>query len=732
MKTRWMALASVTLFALGCAGERASRSASEATTSMTTEAKETSGSASPLADRRRGRTVEDLAQEGRRFRARIELPGLERSVEEMEASVRRSIVAANRRLDDLAMQDPRTATFDSTIQELDDILYPVTNTTDRMWLIKETSTDPAMRAAGADLIKALSEWFVDVQYRVDVYEACQSFAEAHQAKRRPRLRGEDKKLFEDTMRDYQRSGLHLDEATRQRVAALQVELSMLSTDFDTNITNAEVVVAYTAEELEGVPASQLDRMEREGDRYLVKATVTPQFMAVMQNAKSEESRRRMKEARYSVAMDVNGPLLEEIVRIREEIAGLLGYDTWADYKTEPKMAETAERAMAFEWDLINGLEPKFEQELETFRKMKVAESGDPDAAIRMWDWRYYENQLKKQRFDIDAEALRVYFPMEACLDGMFDIYAEIFGLRFEELSGAPTWAEGVSLWATSDARTGEPLGLFYLDLFPREGKYNHFAQFGITNGKMLEDGSHQRPVAALICNFTPPTGEKPSLLSHDELETLFHEFGHALHTMLTRAKYVKFSGTSVPRDFVEAPSQMLENWVWDTEILNTFAGDYRDPSKKIDQDVLDRMEEARLATIGTFYRRQLAFGVADLRLHMGGASYQNVRETVNQTLAEVFLAPPEGTHFAAYWGHLTGYDAGYYGYAWADAIAADMATVFEEAEDGLMDREAGMRLRHEIYAVGGSRPIEESIRAFLGRERSIEPFLKSLGIETRR
>jgi len=731
VKTRWIAPATLILIliAMGCARNESSRSMESGTTMETSE---TYSKTNALSDRLRGRTVADLSREGRPFRAKIELPGIERSIAEMETAVRRSMIEANRRLDELAMQEPRTATFDSTIAALDDILYPVVNTTNRMFLIKETSTNEEMRTAAADLIKQLSEYFVDVQYRVDVYEACNAFAEAYRAGSRPRLRGEDQKLFDDTMRDYRRAGLHLDDATRQQVAALQVELSKLSTDFDTNITNAEVVLTYTKDELEGVPASQLERMERQGDQYLVKATVTPQFMAVMQNARSEESRRRMKEARYSVAMDVNGPILDEIVRLREEIADLLGYDTWADYKTEPKMAETAARAMAFEWDLIDGLERKFEQEIETFRTMKVAETGDRNAEINIWDWRYYENQLKKDRYDIDAEALRVYFPMEACLDGMFDIYSEIFGLRFEQLSGAPTWAPGVSLWATSDSRTGEPLGLFYLDLFPREGKYNHFAQFGITDGKMLEDGSYQRPVVALICNFTPPAGGKPSLLSHDELETLFHEFGHALHSMLTRAKYVKFSGTSVPRDFVEAPSQMLENWVWDTEVLNTFAGDYRDPSKKIDQDVLDRMEEARLATVATFYRRQLAFGVADLRLHMGGESYTNSKETINAALAEVFLAPPQGTHFAAYWGHLTGYDAGYYGYAWADAIAADMATVFENADEGLMDREAGMLLRNEIYAVGGSRPIEESIRAFLGRERSIEPFLTSLGIQTKR
>jgi thimet oligopeptidase len=362
------------------------------------------------------------------------------------------------------------------------------------------------------------------------------------------------------------------------------------------------------------------------------------------------------------------------------------------------------------------------------RAMKVEDQSDPGAAIRHWDWRHYSNQIKKQGYSVDTEALRAYFPYGPVLRGMFDIYGEIFGLRFERVEAPWVWHKDVELYVTIDARSDEPLGLFYLDMFPREGKFNHFAQFGITAGKRLESGRYQRPVVALVCNFTPARQGKPSLLTHSEVETLFHEFGHCLHSILTRAEHVRFAGTSVPRDFVEAPSQMLEEWVWDTEILNRFAGHYEDRSKKIDPDVLARMEEAKLATIGTFYRRQLGFALSDLRMHDAGA-YKDAQEICNRTMAEIFLAPPEGTHFAAYWGHLAGYDAGYYGYAWADAIAADMATAFESAPRRFLDRRVGMRLRNEIYGVGGSRDAEESIEAFLGRERSIEPFLKSLGID---
>jgi thimet oligopeptidase len=315
---------------------------------------------------------------------------------------------------------------------------------------------------------------------------------------------------------------------------------------------------------------------------------------------------------------------------------------------------------------------------------------------------------------------------------MFAIYQRIFGLKFERVEAPYKWVDDLQLYAVSDAKTGEPMGLFYLDMFPREGKYNHFAQFGMIDGKLLPSGKYQRPTVGLICNFPSPTPDHPSLLAHSDVETLFHEFGHAMHSILTRAKYVRFSGTSVPRDFVEAPSQMLENWVWDKKVLDSFAADYRDPSKKIPEDILAKLKEARLATEGTRYRRQLAFGIMDLALHTQ-IHATNAQETLalsNEKLGDVFLPMIPDTAFVAYFGHIIGYSAGYYGYAWADAISADMATAFEKAPDGFFDKEVGMRLRKEIYEPGDSRDVNVSIEKFLGRPRSLDPFLKQIGINT--
>jgi thimet oligopeptidase len=272
--------------------------------------------------------------------------------------------------------------------------------------------------------------------------------------------------------------------------------------------------------------------------------------------------------------------------------------------------------------------------------------------------------------------------------------------------------------------------MFYLDMFPREGKFNHFAQFDIISGKLLPDGKYQRPTVALLCNFPPASSDKPSLLTHSDVETLFHEFGHALHSIVTRAKYGRFAGTHVPGDFVEAPSQMLQNWVWDKKVLDTFAADYHDPSKKIPAEIIKEMNDAKLANAGVFYRRQFAFASLDLALHdqhPEDVAYDCVAVS-NPILENVFLPIDPSTTFVSYFGHLNGYDAGYYGYAWADAIAADMATVFEKAKDGYLDKQAGLKLRREIYEPGDSRDVNVSIEKFLGRKQSVQPFLKKIGI----
>lgn len=674
-------------------------------------------------------SLQDFQKRAARFNSVVTVPHFETTASEVAEAVRQTRAGADADLDKIAALDPKKVAFGNTVRALDDIGYRIGYTDNRLSLIKETSTNAAVRQAATEALKELEEWMVGLDYREDVYRVLKAYAD-----KKPRLKGEDAKLLFETLRDYRRAGLDLAKPQRDEVERMRKELSRLATDFESNITRAEKAVKFTRMELEGVPDDFLQQVKTGDDEYAVMANITWHYLMVMDNARREETRKKLLVEHDNLARAENIPLLEKILPLRDDIARKLGYRSWADYQTEVKMVKNAATAIKFEDDLKRGLQPKFNSELAEFRKIKVAETGDPQAQIQIWDWRYYSEKLRKQRYAIDAEQLRVYFPYQRVLEGMFNIYQSIFGLKFQRVDPPYKWTEDLQLWAVGDAKTGEPLGLFYLDMFPREGKYNHFAQFGIIEGKLLEDGRYQRPAVALVCNFPSPAGGKPSLLAHTDVETLFHEFGHAMHSILTRARYGRFSGTSVPRDFVEAPSQMLENWVWDKKVLDSFAADYRDPSKKIPAEILDKLKEARLATEGTRYRRQLSFGLTDLTLHtqIHDRNAQDALPLSNKVLGEVFLPMVPNTAFVAYFGHLMHYDAAYYGYAWADAIAADMATIFEHSPNGYFDQTAGHRLRTEIYEPGYSRDVNVSIEKFLGRKRSLEPFFEKLGIRKKK
>jgi Zn-dependent oligopeptidase len=657
----------------------------------------------------------------------LTVPDWEQTPEAVGTAMRNAIATANAALDKIGAQDPGKVTFKSTVVALDDLSYQARLTANRAIIIKETNQAEALRKAAEDAVKSFQDWAVGVDYREDVYKAVKAFE-----KTRPKLSGEDAKLFKETLRDYRRAGLELPPEKRKEVEQLRKDLSKLGTDFDSNIVGVQAPVVFTKAELDGVPESFLASpgIKTGDDAYTVKANVTWQYQAVMENAKSEEVRKRLYIIHDTLAKDKNVAVLNQMLVLRNKIALRLGYKSWADYQTEIKMAKSGAGAGKYINDLVTGSEPKFAAEVEEMRKLKAAETKDPKAKIWVWDSRYYTNQLKKEKYAVDTEALRAFFPFQKTLEGMFAIYQNIFGLKFEQVAAPQKWIEDLQLYAVSDAATGEPLGLFYLDMFPREGKFNHFAQFDIIGGKRLPDGKYQRPTVALVCNFPPPSEGKPSLLTHTDVETLFHEFGHALNSIVTRANYARFAGTNVPGDFVEAPSQMLQNWVWDKKVLDTFAADYRDPAKKIPGETIEKLKEAKLATIGTYYRRQFSLASLDLALHAAHPEDQpyDCVAISNPILEKVFLPIAPETTFVAFFGHLNGYDAGYYGYAWADAIAADMATVFESAKEGYLDKQAGMRLRRDIYEPGDSRDITQSIEKFLGRKQSVQPFLKKIGI----
>ncbi|HJT46517.1 MAG TPA: M3 family metallopeptidase, partial [Chthoniobacterales bacterium] len=588
------------------------------------------------------KSVDDFKAAADKANSILTVPDWEQTPEAIETDTKNAIAKANAALDQIARQDLKKVTFKSTIGALDDLTYEAGNAGNKVEIIHQTNPDEKMRNAAENAVKAFEDWAVGIEYREDVYKAMKAFADTN-----PKLSGEDKKLFDETMRDYRRAGLSLPPDKRKEVEQLRKDLTRLGTDFDSNIVKAKAPVVFTKAELEGVPDSFFETpgVKTGNDSYTVLAHVTPQFITVEENAKSEATRRKLYDIHDSLAKDTNITVLNQMLTLRNKIALLRGYKSWDDYQTEIKMAKSGAGAKKYIDDLIAGIQPKFAAEVAEIQKMKAADTHDPNAVIGTWDWRYYTNQLKKTKYAVDTEELRNFFPFQQVLDGMFRIYQNIFGLKFEQIAPPYKWVNDLQLWEISDAASGEPLGLFYLDMFPRDGKFNHFAEFEIIGGKLLPNGKYQRPTVALLCNFPPPSANKPSLMTHQDVETLFHEFGHALHTITTRGKYSRFSGTHVPRDFVEAPSQMLQNWVWDKQVLDTFAADYRDPSRKIPADTVQRLNNAKYAIAGIFYRRQFAFAALDLALHdvhPENAPYDCVGMS-NPILEKVFLPIDPGT-----------------------------------------------------------------------------------------
>ncbi len=674
-------------------------------------------------------TLADFQAAAARNHLVLELPAYARTPDELKAQVDAAIKRADAELTAVAAQDPAKLTFGNTFAAVDAITARVGGMSNLTGTIAQSSLEAPMRDTANELSVKIDEWSIALDYREDLYRVLKAVADL-----KPKLGAEEQRLVDDQMLSYRRAGLALPPAERAEVEKLRKELTGLETQFGVNINEARGPLDFTAEELAGVPASFLESpgVKQADGKYRVMANITWHAAAIGDNADNPETRRKVSVARNSLAREKNISVLAKMVALRADIARRLGYATWADYRTETRMAKTGATAVKFEEDLVKGLQPKFAAEMETLRQLKVKQTGAADAQLMAWDIGYYTNRLMKEKYAVDKEALRAFFPYQATLEGMFAIYQKIFGLKFTAIEPPYVWAPGVQLYVVQDAASGVPMGAFYLDMFPREGKFNHFACFPQKVGGVLDDGRYDLPVAALLCNFPVPSADKPSLLKHDEVQTLFHEFGHVMHGMLSRSRFVGQTGFAVPRDFVEAPSQMLENWVWDKAVLDTFAADYRDPAKKIPADTIAALVASRQATEGYATRRQLTYGLVDLALHTVSAEQaakMDIVAVTNATLARVTIAPPDDTAFVAYFGHLAGYDAGYYGYLWAKVMAIDMASTFKTAPGGFLDEKVGRRLRDEVYGVGNTRDVAVSVEKFLGRPRSQDAFLEYVGIK---
>lgn len=537
---------------------------------------------------------------------------------------------------------------------------------------------------------------------------------------------EEERLLKETLTSFEMNGMSLNDEDLKKYKAYADQLSQLSTQFDQYLNGDVSTISYSELELQGVKKDFLSRLKKDDkDNYIV-TTKQPDYVHVMENASNAETRKKMLFAYNNRQAEKNTPILQQAIQVRAEIGKLMGFETYADHNLRDKMAGNSKVVFDFLNGLKNKLSAKNKTEMAVLAKFKRNDLKDL-SPLAPWDIAYVSNQLKLKKYKLDQDLLKEYFPAPHVIKTTMDLYSQLLGVQFRQISQAPVWSEQVDLFEVSDSETKKVIAYFYADLIPREGKYGHAAAFGLIGGrKLTKSDGYQLPVASIVANFSPAAPGKPSLLSHDEIETFFHEFGHIMHFVLTKGPYASLSGFNVKHDFVEAPSQMLENWVWETDVLKKMSQHYLDPKKQIPSDLIKKLQKLKLFNIGIQYTRQLVFGIFDMSIHT------NPKLDVTEIYAKIQkeltgFAPLEGTHFPATFGHMMhGYAAGYYGYLWSKVYAEDMFSEF--AKKGVLNPKLGKKYRHEILEQGNMKDPLVLIKSFLGREPNNKAFFKSLGL----
>lgn len=622
------------------------------------------------------------------------------------------------RIDAIGKMDRTTANFSNSVGEIERVTAEFSNAINPVLFLKYVSTDKEVRESADKCEQAVDKLFVDLFVREDLYQVVKAASE-NDRNMEPKAR----KLTEEYLTDFIRNGLDLPAAKRKEFVIKKKELVGLQSQFSKNLVEWKDHLEVTRAELDGMDEGYIKGLKKTDSGKYKVTLAYPDFYPFMQNAKSGEARRKLQLKFYNRGGKKNKELLEKAIRLRAELASMLGKKNHADFVLEKRMAQEPETVLAFLDDLVSKLRKKGRSDLADLLELK--KQDDPSAtSIDSHEWRYYAEQFKKKKHNVDSQLIKEYFPLDVVLKGMFEIYEGLLGVEFVEDPSRDKWHDSVTAYQVRD--NGETVAVFFMDLFPREGKYGHAAAFTLLSGYQRADNTYEMPASSIVANFNAPAEGQPSLLTHSQVETLFHEFGHIMHQVLTEAKYATFSGTRVKRDFVEAPSQMLENWVWEKESLQKLSGHYQDKSKPLPDELIKKMVDAKLANVGIKYLRQAMFATLDMTYHTN----KNVDTTAvyKKLSREVMLIPiPDGTMPQASFGHLMGgYDAGYYGYLWSEVYAQDMFTRF--AKEGLLNSKTGADYRNWILAKGGEQNPMELITGFLGRKPNNEAFLKSVGL----
>lgn len=637
------------------------------------------------------------------------------------------------------------ATIASGAVGWDDLIMPIDEADDllqRYWSMvshmNSVVSSDALREAHDACLPLLSEYGTWVGQHQGMYQAYQALAASEDF---AGLSEPQQKVISNALRDFKLSGVALPQDKKQRYAEIQSRLSALSSQFSNNVMDATLAwskLVTDEAELAGLPESAKEAAaqaaaQKEQTGWLFTLDF-PSYLPVMMYCENRELREEMYRAYVTRASETgphggqfdNTQIIKEVLALRQELAQLLDFENYASCSLATKMAENIPQVDGFLRQLADKSVPQAKVEVQEIKDFALAEYGAD--ALEAWDISFYAEKLKQSKFAISDEMLRPYFPENTVVKGLFEVVHRLYGLNIEEKSDVDTWHDNVRFFEIRD-RDGELRGHFYLDLYARAKKRGGAWMADCRNRARLTSGEMQLPIAFLTCNFNGPVGDKPALFTHDEVITLFHEFGHGIHHMLTKVDVFGVSGINgVAWDAVELPSQFLENWCWAEDALAFISGHY-ETGEPLPGDMLEKLLAAKNFQSAMQMVRQLEFSMFDFGLHQQEASAVDVQHYLNDVRSNVaVLSPPEFNRFQNSFGHIFagGYAAGYYSYKWAEVLSADAFSRFEE--EGIFDQEAGNAFLTNILEMGGSREPMALFKAFRGREPNTDALLRHSGI----
>jgi oligopeptidase A len=637
-------------------------------------------------------------------------------------------------------------TFANTFLALEEATHIVSEPWSKVSLLDSVNDHPEFRKAHREVLPAVSAFFSAIPLNQALYRKLRQFSESPQSAQLDPVR---QRFVAETLKDFEDAGANLDDPTRQRLHEIESLLAGKTKQFSENVldsTNRYEKILDSAEALRGLPesmieAARLDALAKghgteEAPRYRLTLHA-PSMVPVLRFAESDQLRREVYEAFTRVGHSgefENEPLIREILALRSEKARLLGKPDFPEWVLARRMARNGSQALAFVEDLHHKTKPSFDRENLELSRYKAEKTGLPQAPLAPWEGAFWAEKLRRETYAFDEEELRPYFPLPTVMAGMFALVERIFGIRVEEQADPKpdTWHPSVRYYAVHDAASGRHLGSFYADWFPRESKRGGAWMSGLLTGQLQPDGSMTPHLGFIGGNMTPPVGDKPPLLNHREVETVFHEFGHLLHHVLSEVPIRSLSGTNVAWDFVELPSQIMENWCWERQSLDLFAR-HHETGEPVPEDLFQKVCRARNFGAARFQMRQLFFARMDLALHLkfDPAGHPDLDAFIKAE-TEGYLPPGAEQYpsnirgFEHLFAHSTGYASGYYSYKWAEVLDADAFTRF--AGEGILNQETGADFRRAILSRGNSDQPEILYRAFMGRDPDPNALLARLGL----